>query len=73
MNLEVQACQRTAVFNMYTQEVLQASAAISRQRRKALLRALRASRDTSRSMLQGSAALLESLMSRDDCSVGEVE
>lgn len=63
--LETEACQRTALFHMHAQEVLQASRMVQRKRRRALLRAVRAGRSKAQALLQDSATVLSSLVSWD--------
>jgi hypothetical protein len=63
---EILAYQRTTVMDMYTAEVLQASAAIRRRRRRALVKALRAGKRSTQVLLTKPAEVLSSLVSWDE-------
>jgi hypothetical protein len=71
MQFELSARERALMLNMYTAEVLQASSHVRRQRRRAVIRALRASRDTGRVLLEAPAAALASCLASLDGSSGD--
>lgn len=71
--LEAHVCERTVMFNMYTAEVLQASADIRRQRRRAMVRAIRASRQTARAILAAPQVALASCLASLDGAVGTAD
>eukprot|EP00775_Hariotina_reticulata_P009879 gene9879-10037_t len=58
--------QRATVMDMYTAEVLQASAAVRRRRRRALVKALRAGKRSTQVLLQKPVEALSSLVSWDE-------
>lgn len=70
MQLELQSNERALMLNIYTAEVLQASSAVRRQRRRAVIRALRAGRDTGRALLEAPAAALASCLASLDGGSG---
>jgi hypothetical protein len=71
MQLELQSRERALMLNMYTAEVLQASAHVRRQRRRAVIRALRASRETGRALLEAPGAALASCLASFDGGAGD--
>lgn len=70
MQLELQSNERALMLNIYTAEVLQASSAVRRQRRRAVIRAMRAGRDTGRALLEAPAAALASCLASLDGGSG---
>jgi hypothetical protein len=66
MQLELQSRERALMLNMYTAEVLQASGHVRRQRRRAVIRVLRASRETGRALLEAPGAALASCLASLD-------
>jgi hypothetical protein len=69
--LELQSGERALMLNMYTAEVLQASAHVRRQRRRAVIRALRAGRETGRVLLEAPGAALASCLASLDGGAGD--
>jgi hypothetical protein len=71
LQFELQSHERALMLNMYTAEVLQASSHVRRQRRRAVIRALRASRDTGRALLEAPAAAIASCLASLDGTTGD--